>query len=682
MRGFVAGVSLLAGTAVALAPAAQAARAPSDGGPSCWFQTNGREVAPGKGDWYTSIPTASTQRSHVFQIVVPPGAAFPVAVRVRDAEARIAGEEQHDEVVNGSDPTRFTLRRPGGGILAQQTFPPGSPLGSVFQASISASDGPGTYRVISETGAFPISGDGSGKLNDDQNSFRVEVLPDGGTTPEGDDDVRITFTRATIACTPVPDTPPTRLTLAYVVPDGTAVTSLRNFDLDVAPGGTAGSLSYVPPAGSPVPGTMSVDSAWNGGGTLNAGEDVVPVGDDQHGLWTVRVPATYWENQVAFEAWAGAVQLPVSVVPLNRPAEWQDPTPVTVSEPIGTESVPVVRSVALEIDEQDAGQTLSFSLPAAGACKTATGPHPFTGASFATGSVVSASETVETATLRLPVGAQDAGTYCVRVRVTDGASARDLELTVTVAEANSTPRADAGPDQSAHEPGAMVTLDGTGSTDPDGDPLTLSWTGFDPADPVVEFLAPPVGTHTYELSADDGELVGTDVVVLTVRDGAPVVSPPKPPVLPARRLVAVPLGSFSDPGSTSPWSVDVDWGDGTPHTVRDAAAQGSLGTAAHTFLNGGLYSVTVTVTDAEDKPGSATFSVRVRPPCRVPDVRGKSLAGARRALKRRSCSLGSVTRAFSGRVRRGRIISQRPRAGALRPTGAQVRVRVSKGPRG
>ena len=123
-----AAVAVCALAAAAFAASAQAAQAPSDGGPSCWFQTNGRDAPLNKGDWYTSRLTASTQRSHLFQIVVPAGADFPVVVRVHDAEVRVASTEQHDEVENGADPTRFTFRS-GGSILDRQTFPPGSPAG-------------------------------------------------------------------------------------------------------------------------------------------------------------------------------------------------------------------------------------------------------------------------------------------------------------------------------------------------------------------------------------------------------------------------------------------------------------------------------------------------------------------------------------------------------------------------
>jgi len=51
--------------------------------------------------------------------------------------------------------------------------------------------------------------------------------------------------------------------------------------------------------------------------------------------------------------------------------------------------------------------------------------------------------------------------------------------------------------------------------------------------------------------------------------------------------------------------------------------------------------------------------------CRVPNVRRKSIAAARRALQRANCSLGAIRRAPShGRRHRARIVSQSPAAGS------------------
>jgi hypothetical protein len=67
--------------------------------------------------------------------------------------------------------------------------------------------------------------------------------------------------------------------------------------------------------------------------------------------------------------------------------------------------------------------------------------------------------------------------------------------------------------------------------------------------------------------------------------------------------------------------------------------------------------------------------------CVVPNVRGKTIAGARTALVRARCTLGRVSRTFSARVRQGRVVSQSRRPGARLARGTRVNVVVSRGRR-
>lgn len=74
------------------------------------------------------------------------------------------------------------------------------------------------------------------------------------------------------------------------------------------------------------------------------------------------------------------------------------------------------------------------------------------------------------------------------------------------------------------------------------------------------------------------------------------------------------LGSFSDPDG-GPWTVDVDWGDGSPHASFSAASPGSLAANNHTYQEQGPYTVTIAVTDTLDgQSDSKTFSVNVSDP--------------------------------------------------------------------
>jgi M6 family metalloprotease-like protein len=87
---------------------------------------------------------------------------------------------------------------------------------------------------------------------------------------------------------------------------------------------------------------------------------------------------------------------------------------------------------------------------------------------------------------------------------------------------NHPPVADAGSDQTVEQnyyKGADITLDGSGSSDPDGDLLTYSWTwnggSATGEGPIVSL---PLGTTTITLTVSDGQLTDTDTVVITVQD--------------------------------------------------------------------------------------------------------------------------------------------------------------------
>jgi uncharacterized delta-60 repeat protein len=66
--------------------------------------------------------------------------------------------------------------------------------------------------------------------------------------------------------------------------------------------------------------------------------------------------------------------------------------------------------------------------------------------------------------------------------------------------------------------------------------------------------------------------------------------------------------------------------------------------------------------------------------CVVPKLKGRKLKGAKKLLRRHGCSLGKVKRRHSARAQKGRVISQKPKAGAKKPFGYRVKVTLSKGP--
>jgi PASTA domain len=99
------------------------------------------------------------------------------------------------------------------------------------------------------------------------------------------------------------------------------------------------------------------------------------------------------------------------------------------------------------------------------------------------------------------------------------------------------------------------------------------------------------------------------------------------------------------------------------------------------------FSIDVSVTGpcpvqpADDRDFTATTQgpVAFQRLCLVPDVKGKKLRAAKRAIKRAQCSQGKVRKAFSNKVQRGRVISQEPKPGVRRPEGFKVKLKISEG---
>ncbi|MGZ3182409.1 MAG: OmpL47-type beta-barrel domain-containing protein [Telluria sp.] len=91
----------------------------------------------------------------------------------------------------------------------------------------------------------------------------------------------------------------------------------------------------------------------------------------------------------------------------------------------------------------------------------------------------------------------------------------------------------------------------------------------------------------------------------------PAVTAPPAQATQEATAATISLGSFSDADPTGSWSVDVDWGDGSPHLGTSKTAVGPLGSASHTYADNGSYAVKVTVTDQNGSSTSASFTVNV-----------------------------------------------------------------------
>src|SRR5439155_12984876 len=87
--------------------------------------------------------------------------------------------------------------------------------------------------------------------------------------------------------------------------------------------------------------------------------------------------------------------------------------------------------------------------------------------------------------------------------------------------------------------------------------------------------------------------VGEYTASVTVNNVNPAVAAPADQSSNEGENHSFSLGSFGDPGADSPWSVDVDWGDGSSHTTFSKTTTGSLGSQNHTYADNDGYNVTV-----------------------------------------------------------------------------------------
>jgi hypothetical protein len=81
-----------------------------------------------------------------------------------------------------------------------------------------------------------------------------------------------------------------------------------------------------------------------------------------------------------------------------------------------------------------------------------------------------------------------------------------------------------------------------------------------------------------------------------------------------------------------------------------------------------------------DETVQVTFNVKP-PPCIAPSVKGETVAAARMWIKQSHCSVGSVTRAFSTKVKKGHVVSQSPPGKWQNKPGSPIDLVVSKGRR-
>jgi hypothetical protein len=82
---------------------------------------------------------------------------------------------------------------------------------------------------------------------------------------------------------------------------------------------------------------------------------------------------------------------------------------------------------------------------------------------------------------------------------------------------------------------------------------------------------------------------------------------------------------------------------------------------------------------ANDEGGSVSILFNRPGLCTVQEIKRQTLRNAKRTLARANCRVGKIRRAYSRRVKKGRVISQKPRFGAVLAGGSKVDLVVSRG---
>ena len=244
--------------------------------------------------------------------------------------------------------------------------------------------------------------------------------------------------------------------------------------------------------------------------------------------------------------------------------------------------------------------------------------------SFVSGPVGSTATLSAAASVAPSFGVDVAGTYTVQLVVDDGQAASDPD-TVSISTLNSPPVAEAGADQSAAR-GESVQLDGSASSDVDGDPLTFAWSFISvpvgstatlsaATSATPSFVVDLPGPYVVELIVDDGALASDpDTVTIVGLNAAPVAEAGADQAVFAGELVQL-AGTGSTDANGDPlsfaWSF-VSRPAGSTASLDDA----SLVTPSFVVDVSGTYVVQLVVDDGvvSSAPDSVTISTQNAPP--------------------------------------------------------------------
>lgn len=164
--------------------------------------------------------------------------------------------------------------------------------------------------------------------------------------------------------------------------------------------------------------------------------------------------------------------------------------------------------------------------------------------------------------------------------------------------------------------GDAVTFSAERSTDPDGDPLRITWL---PGDGRVlsDSSAPSRYTWQYQdngtftvsvIVRDPDGAADTATAIVMVRNAPPVIAAVTPPPQSIAGRPAFTNVTFSDPGAVDTHTLTIYWGDGSRDSIYEPgpSSEPRVDSMAHAFTTPGSYSIRAMI---RDKDGDTTTTV-------------------------------------------------------------------------